>query len=481
MGARPLRRHPALPASIALVVVLGLGGLWAGHQAGGKAEQTHRADRLSLQQTLAGLTAQYPQVGAAEMQSILGAEDRAGVARWSGAGGNVADAHRLEQAATGSRALGAGAVLVVAPGAVAASYVPAGHVLPAVTDPGWAPLRAALKGGRGVAPVSGVLRAGSVPVIAVAVPVSLRSGATGLVVGLSELRDGPLQRYVAGLPKSDGRKGYAVDGRGLVIAAPSAAEIGAPLRWAAVRREVTRGGDGIRDVQEGGTTYTTSYARAGDTGWVALTMQDTEQFAGPLRRSARGAEAATVLLLLVAGALLLVLHRNRERALRDAALSDELTGLLNRRGWFAVASHEIERARRAGESRGLLFIDLDGLKQINDALGHREGDRAIADAADLLRRCARSSDVLGRLGGDEFVLLLGETGDPDIVRGRVLSALQQHNSASAARFELRMSVGAELWDGDDSGTLDDLVQRADERMYADKEANPERNQGLVRT
>ncbi len=480
VGTGRLTRHASLAVSIALVGGLGLVGLWAGHHAGSTAESTHRADRLTLQRTLSGLTGQYSQVAGAEILDIVGAQTRAGAPPWQGLPGNAGDAERLRQVAVGSRALKAGAVLVLPTGTPVSMFVPAGHTLPALTDPGWTPMRASVASGRRTLPVSGVLHAGEVPVVAVAIPVPLASGATALLVGLSELRGGSLQKYVAGLVNPDGRKGYVVDGRGTVIAGPTVAEIGAPLRFPHVLTAMAGSAVGIRDVTEGDRTYTASYARAGDSGWSALTVQDTDLFLGPLRRSTRSAEAAMLLLLLIAGGSLLVLHRSREATLRQAALSDELTGLLNRRGWFAVAHHEIERARRTGERRGLLFVDVDGLKQVNDALGHREGDRAIGDAAEVLRRCCRSADILGRLGGDEFVLLLGEDGSPEVVRQRVLDALTSHNAGSGAGFELRMSIGAEVWYPDDACTLDELVQRADGRMYADKAARPGRHEGLMR-
>src|SRR4051794_8257125 len=188
MSRQPWRRHAAVPISIGLVGVLGLLGLWQGHQAGAQAETTHRSDGLSLQRTLAGLTGEYAQVGAGEMLDIVAAQERAGAAAWTGTPGNRADALRLHQVAGGSRSLAAGALLVVAPGVVTASFVPEGHLLPARTDQGWTPLRAAATGGGKVVPVSGVLHGGGVPLVAIAVPVPLRSGATALLVGLSELR-----------------------------------------------------------------------------------------------------------------------------------------------------------------------------------------------------------------------------------------------------------------------------------------------------
>lgn len=477
---RGVRGRLSLVLSVALVVVLGLVGLWAGQSARTAAEATHRSDRLALQGTLAGLAGQYTRVSGAEILDIVHAQARAGAPAWTGEPGNASDATRLREVAEGSRALNVGAVLVLAGGRPASFYVPAGHSLPTATDPGWTALRTAVASGRRAIPVSGVLDAAGVPIIAVAVPVPLRSGATALLVGLSDLRGGPLQTYVAALRNPDGRRGYVVDGRGIVIAGPTTAEVGAPLRLAQVRAAITRGSSGIRDVPDGATTYVTSYAPAGDSGWIALTVQDAGLFYGPLRRANLRAQVALVALLLGAGALLVLLHRRRESALRDAALSDELTGLLNRRGWFAVADHELDRARRAGERRGMLFFDVDGLKQVNDRLGHREGDRAIVDAARVLRSVARTSDVLGRLGGDEFVLMLGDGGEADVVRTRVLEALARHNQGSDARFELRLSIGAEVWYPDDAPSLEELLRRADVEMYADKAARPARHEGLMR-
>jgi GGDEF domain-containing protein len=88
--------------------------------------------------------------------------------------------------------------------------------------------------------------------------------------------------------------------------------------------------------------------------------------------------------------------------------------------------------------------------------------------------------VLGRLGGDEFVLLLGDGAPPDAVRNRVLEALDAHNRGSGARFELRLSIGAEVWYPDVAYSLDELVRLADGQMYADKTARPERHEGVVR-
>ena len=212
---------------------------------------------------------------------------------------------------------------------------------------------------------------------------------------------GALQTYVSKLAYGKTGHGYVLDGRGRVIAGPAGARIGAPLPLRELREAVEGGGqEGIVVTADGGEELVSSFAVAGSTGWTAVTPQGRDEFEGALVRSSRLVQTAVVALLLIAGTGLVVLHRKREAALEAVALRDELTGLYNRRGWFVLAEHELERARRQSSARVLLFVDLDGLKQVNDVLGHREGDRAIADAARVLTAASRSSDLVGRLGGD---------------------------------------------------------------------------------
>ena len=145
-----------------------------------------------------------------------------------------------------------------------------------------------------------------------------------------------------------------------------------------------------------------------------------------------------------------------------------------------MAELELARAARSGETRLAVFIDLDGLKQVNDILGHEEGDRAIASAAAVLRAACRSGDVLGRLGGDEFVVLLGDGADATVARQRIHGALDEFNAASSAAFDLRFSIGAELWNPDQPCSVDELVRRADARMYAHKQSRTDRYDNLIR-
>jgi diguanylate cyclase len=104
-------------------------------------------------------------------------------------------------------------------------------------------------------------------------------------------------------------------------------------------------------------------------------------------------------------------RRRAERA-ETQALTDPLTGLVNRRGWDRLLEREEQRCQRYGALASVLMIDLDGLKTLNDTHGHAAGDALLQRAADTLRTAVRSADVVARLGGDEFAVLAVETDRP---------------------------------------------------------------------
>jgi diguanylate cyclase (GGDEF)-like protein len=123
----------------------------------------------------------------------------------------------------------------------------------------------------------------------------------------------------------------------------------------------------------------------------------------------------------------------------------------------------------------VLFVDIDGLKSINDAYGHAEGDHALRDAAAVLRGAVRRTDVVARLGGDEFaVLLVGRDGAGVTPRGAEIATARLHDTfvrQSAARrrpYTLSASIGASHFDPGDPAPLETLLQQADEEMYARK-------------
>jgi len=159
-------------------------------------------------------------------------------------------------------------------------------------------------------------------------------------------------------------------------------------------------------------------------------------------------------------------------ALRELSMRDELTRLNNRRGFMHLAEQQVKLADRGGRPVALFFIDLNGMKAINDRLGHDEGDKALLDAAHLLQQTFRDSDVVARLGGDEFVVLATDCPASMVpaVKKRLQAALDLFNGEPTRRYQISMSVGVTTYDPPASRTrsIDELLVEADERMYEEK-------------
>jgi len=168
-----------------------------------------------------------------------------------------------------------------------------------------------------------------------------------------------------------------------------------------------------------------------------------------------------------------VRHVIVERELRYLLLTDDLTGLYNRRGFFAAATHQLKLASRHAQRMLLLFGDVDNLKQINDRFGHREGDLALARAGKALKEAFRDSDILARLGGDEFAVLAPEASDQHETQvfRRLKEALQESNP-SESEYELSLSVGVARFDAQHAVSLGELMERADRDMYEQKRKRP---------
>ena len=173
---------------------------------------------------------------------------------------------------------------------------------------------------------------------------------------------------------------------------------------------------------------------------------------------------ATLLVLIggsVAGSLRAVTRETQRltRRLRQEAVIDELTGLLNRRGWGHAAGRELARADRGGNPVALVLLDLDGLKEVNDSMGHDEGDRVIRETADRMRAALRGSDIVARLGGDEFVALL-----TDATLDGTLEAVERLSDVTPRLGGF--STGIAAWN--EREDLDELMRRADVALYAAK-------------
>ncbi|MFI5094363.1 MAG: GGDEF domain-containing protein [Candidatus Acidiferrales bacterium] len=158
-----------------------------------------------------------------------------------------------------------------------------------------------------------------------------------------------------------------------------------------------------------------------------------------------------------------------DRELRYLALTDDLTCLFNRRGFFAAATHQLKLAQRNGQSFLLMFCDVDNLKKINDTYGHHEGDLALIRTADALEQSFRGSDILSRLGGDEFVVLASEASSQtqEVLLRRLEKNLKKSN-ANESRYQLSLSVGVARFDPKRAISLGELMAQADEAMYEQK-------------
>lgn len=153
--------------------------------------------------------------------------------------------------------------------------------------------------------------------------------------------------------------------------------------------------------------------------------------------------------------------------LENISLTDDLTGLYNRKGFLALASHRVKLANRNREPFSIAFIDLDHLKEINDRFGHLEGDRALKDAANLLRECFRDSDIVARLGGDEFVIFIAEADEGQIAR-RIEERLSAHQSRAERRYRLSFSMGVVGCGDSEADDVEALLKKADGLMYQHK-------------
>ena len=159
-----------------------------------------------------------------------------------------------------------------------------------------------------------------------------------------------------------------------------------------------------------------------------------------------------------------------ERDLRDLSLTDELTGVFNRRGFYFLGRQTVREAQRARSGLSVFFFDLDGLKLVNDVLGHEAGSEMIGSFATVLNNSFRKSDIIGRVGGDEFAVITIRDNAMWIesIRARLRQFTDAHNGDASRNFRLSFSTGyAELSHGQ-IDTLDAMITRADGLMYEEK-------------
>ena len=198
------------------------------------------------------------------------------------------------------------------------------------------------------------------------------------------------------------------------------------------------------------------------TWWIALTGVVT---------------AAAGLALVTLFAYLTARLRDRERRLNEAARTDPLTGVANRRRFLEVFTHEFERSRRYGSSLSCVILDLDHFKSINDRYGHAVGDKVLVAAADAFRRSLRVADSIARWGGEEFVLLLPQTNQEgaEAVADRCRRSLEDVRvTTDQGAVGVTVSLGVATYPHPHLQSPDALLRRADEALYEAKKGGRNR-------
>lgn len=163
-------------------------------------------------------------------------------------------------------------------------------------------------------------------------------------------------------------------------------------------------------------------------------------------------------------------RKEMEDRLKAMSMTDELTGLYNRRGFFTLMAQHIKLIKRRKEKVFLLYADIDYFKEINDICGHNEGDIILIDVADILRATYRESDIIARLGGDEFVVfpIADEEAHINAITARLQKNIDTFNDQNEHNFKLSMSVGVTPCDPEDYQSIDELIATADKLMYEQK-------------
>jgi len=164
-------------------------------------------------------------------------------------------------------------------------------------------------------------------------------------------------------------------------------------------------------------------------------------------------------------------RKRMEAEILALSITDQLTGLYNRRGFLFHAGQQLKLSQRNKGGLLLFFADLDLLKQINDTLGHEEGDKALIEAANILKETFRTSDIIARLGGDEFAILaIGIKGtNPEVFTARLHRMIDIWNNQENRRYTLSISMGCAYYDSEKPCSIDDLIACADKVMYEQKQ------------
>lgn len=162
--------------------------------------------------------------------------------------------------------------------------------------------------------------------------------------------------------------------------------------------------------------------------------------------------------------------KQMEEELRILTLTDELTGLYNRRGFFTLVEHVLKVAKRRKKGMFMLYGDIDNLKEINDKFGHEKGDQALIDVANILKKNYREADIVARMSGDEFAVIpAGFAGDAvGMITARLQEKLNILNAKSSRGYKLSISVGIAYYDPEHPSSINELLVQADKLLYEQK-------------
>jgi diguanylate cyclase (GGDEF)-like protein len=235
------------------------------------------------------------------------------------------------------------------------------------------------------------------------------------------------------------------------------------------------------DIESNGIYYRSAFLPLKDAGGHLVgNMVIMRDITGLVRNTRFTIFLAGAICLLVGGTLFVIffvylgrLEQQLKRAsdeIHTLAISDQLTGLYNRRGFLTLAKQQFKLSDRTKRRSILLFADLDGMKGINDTLGHDEGDRALIEVASVLKETFRSSDIIARMGGDEFAILAidPEKIVPEIIINRLQSQIDTHNNQANRKYKLSISVDCSSYDPENPCSIDELMASVDRLMYEQK-------------
>lgn len=159
----------------------------------------------------------------------------------------------------------------------------------------------------------------------------------------------------------------------------------------------------------------------------------------------------------------------QESQLQLLSITDELTGLYNRRGFLFHGNKIFQESNKEKRRMFLYFIDMDGLKIINDTLGHKAGDEAIQALSKILKQSFRLTDLIARMGGDEFAVIVVDSHvSSDTVINRLQRKLEDFNNQGDYPYRLSASIGFEEYDPEKHMTIEEMVEMADKKMYHHK-------------